>query len=498
MNKYPKRKTTRINYPAASCGELNSKEIKKIVAREGLISLFIGIILAGGWWVSHGQIFADTKELIISTDKIEYYQGETAKVVVKNNLNEPIFLESCNPVIIGLKDKQNIWKEINRKFCFVNLVKQQINSGKDKIITEFVWEGFPIGTYRLKFTYCLGCTKDCVKESVEESNYCIRCIIKKTSRHASKELIDKPIILGLQFCDKCETIYSEEFTIKQKSDVVVDIDKTEYEQGETVKMTIINGLTDEITIPYKGKELYGNFAKVERKNRLDEWEEIELPVIKTKLMYKKLKPGEKHIYSWKHQITGDNYSIANPGTYRIKLSYSKRNWRDGVIVYSNEFKIKKKQNEVTIATDKIEYGHGKTVKITIRNNLNIPLRNCDMATKDIFFCNQSLAWGFIERFENGDWVKIEPLWRCGDVCFAMCKLNGSFFVLGEKGATKFPKDFRSFEWDQTCLICDPKRGRTIDSELVGSGRYRISSTFWDESKKRDIKRTFYSNEFIIK
>lgn len=154
------------------------------------------------------------------------------------------------------------------------------------------------------------------------------------------------------------------------------------------------------------------------------------------------------------------------------------------------------QNEVTITTDKTEYKQGETVKITIKNNLNISLRNYDtVVPENSEFYNQFVGWGFIEIFEDGNWSKIEPLWRCGNTCFAKCKLSGGFFVLGSKGTTKFPEDFRHFEWNQTRLICNPG---DIKSEPVVPGTYRVSSTFWDENKELDTQRIFYSNEFIIR
>jgi len=154
------------------------------------------------------------------------------------------------------------------------------------------------------------------------------------------------------------------------------------------------------------------------------------------------------------------------------------------------------KNEVTITTNKTEYELGEIVKITIKNNLDIPLRNYDtVVPENSEFYNQSIGWGFIEKFKDGNWIKIEPLWRCGNTCFAKCKLSVYFFVLGQKGATRFPEDFRYFEWNQTRLICTPG---DIKSELVSPGRYRVSSTFWDENKELDTRRTFCSKEFIIK
>ncbi len=73
-------------------------------------------------------------------------------------------------------------------------------------------------------------------------------------------------------------------------------------------------------------------------------------------------------------------------------------------------------------------------------------------------------------------------------------------ALGQKGTARFPKDFKYFEWNQTRLICIPG---DIKSKLVGPGRYRISSTFVNvkeelKGKPEEFKRTFYSDEFMIK
>jgi len=120
--------------------------------------------------------------------------------------------------------------------------------------------------------------------------------------------------------------------------VIITTDKTEYEQGETVKITVFNGLTEDIFVidseyPYSGR--------LERKTKTGEWEKVELLATETKLMSKLLKPGEKHIYSW-NQIIG-NGSIAEPGIYRmgIWIGGGKKfmvKFKD--IIYSNEFIIK--------------------------------------------------------------------------------------------------------------------------------------------------------------
>jgi len=185
--------------------------------------LVVGIVLIGGRQAWSEQISPETqKQVTITTDKTEYEQGETVKVVLKNNLDKPVFLESCNPVILQLKDGSK-WKELSRKYCEATWVRQRIKPGENGVVAEFdtgyEWEGkklFPIGSYRVLSTYHIACTEDCLKGTVEEGRYGVRCIIKKTSRYAGVEVSDEAIILGLHFCTEGEMIYSNEFTIKGK------------------------------------------------------------------------------------------------------------------------------------------------------------------------------------------------------------------------------------------------------------------------------------------
>ncbi len=150
-----------------------------------------------------------------------------------------------------------------------------------------------------------------------------------------------------------------------------------------------------------------------------------------------------------------------------------------------------------ITTDKTEYEQGEMVKIVIINGLNSPIvpeAILPDKAKSIKFLGENYGIGMIERFENGVWIGIEPVWRCGNSCFKEykeCKYEHSFE----------PAEKRVFEWNQTMLICDAVN-ITERVEYVGAGKYRISSIFlhtsavWlDEEKTRT---TFYSNEFTIK
>ncbi|MCK4729692.1 MAG: hypothetical protein KAT28_00085 [Candidatus Aenigmarchaeota archaeon] len=145
--------------------------------------------------------------------------------------------------------------------------------------------------------------------------------------------------------------------------------------------------------------------------------------------------------------------------------------------------------EVTITTDKTEYEQGETVEITIMNSLDFPIIPQAILpdkTKYIKFLGENYGIGFIERFEEGTWIGVEPIWRCGNSCFVECNYK-HLFEPGEK---------RVFEWNQTILICD-KVNRTEKVKVVGAGKYRIGSAVW-LGQDAEIYKTIYSNEFTIK
>lgn len=141
---------------------------------------------------------------------------------------------------------------------------------------------------------------------------------------------------------------------------------------------------------------------------------------------------------------------------------------------------------ISINTDKTEYKIGETIKITIKNNLEsaiVPTILSDPEHKKIF--GESYGIGMIEKFEDGKWIGIEPVWRCENSCFSECMYNHAI-ESHEK---------RVFEWNQTILICN-KEDRMERVEYAETGKYRISSNVW--TKEKQAYETIYSNEFIIK
>jgi len=143
------------------------------------------------------------------------------------------------------------------------------------------------------------------------------------------------------------------------------------------------------------------------------------------------------------------------------------------------------KQQVAITTDKIEYEQGEAVKITITNNLGHSIVPHARSDDYSVYYGENYGIGFIERFKNGTWSKIEPLWRCGNSCFAECKYKSSFE----------PGEERVFEWNQTRFACD-KSNFSEKVEKAGAGRHRISSDVWVSEKEG--YEIIYSNEFMIK
>ena len=122
----------------------------------------------------------EIEEVIITTDKMEYEQGETIQITVKNGLSENVCFESCNTYFF--QKKNVVWKEYLTKRCEVNFITECIGYPKIKEFEGILSEvNFEKGVYRIAFPIYTGCQ--------------------------NKEFP----------CEENKTIYSNEFTIKEKS-----------------------------------------------------------------------------------------------------------------------------------------------------------------------------------------------------------------------------------------------------------------------------------------
>jgi hypothetical protein len=159
-------------------------------------------------------------------------------------------------------------------------------------------------------------------------------------------------------CEKGECLLGEE---RLSSEVTITTDKQEYEQGEEVKVTIINGLEYPIVLqpilPDKLKSIkflgenYG-IGLIEKFDK-ETWVGIE-PVWRcenscfAECKYKhSFEPGEKRVFEWNQKILicdkidrTEKVKDAEAGRYRISSAVWLDEEQNYKMIYSNEFTIR--------------------------------------------------------------------------------------------------------------------------------------------------------------
>lgn len=140
--------------------------------------------------------------------------------------------------------------------------------------------------------------------------------------------------------------------------------------------------------------------------------------------------------------------------------------------------------QVRIVLDKQRYVPGEPVKVAIVNGREHVIMAYAEPQGPPAYYGDSYGIGFIQKMEDGAWLDIEPLWRCGGSCFKECKYKQAFK----------PGESREFVWGQTRLICD-KTGRKEKTVRLEEGRYRVKTRAW-LGKDRGY-RNVYSPEFEI-
>jgi hypothetical protein len=141
-----------------------------------------------------------------------------------------------------------------------------------------------------------------------------------------------------------------------------------------------------------------------------------------------------------------------------------------------------------IQTDKNKYSQGEIVKISYSNQAFTAMAEAtstELSIESSRFLGNNYGVGLIEQYFNGQWLAIEPVWRCSLDCFSPCRED-----------RKIPSSsMKTFYWKQTKLVC-PGSGDEAITVNVDPGRYRIVSAAWD-SGVNDYKM-IYSNQFEIK
>lgn len=148
--------------------------------------------------------------------------------------------------------------------------------------------------------------------------------------------------------EEVDTEQVEGLSVEPSKDVIITTDKTEYKQGEIVKITITNNLKESIYSQIGGNTPVFGIEYIERKRLNGTWEKLFAQCRYPHCIYKiapaqEIKPGQSETFEWKPLIFINGTSEtkqAGPGRYRLLISYldyQKTEWRS---VYSNEFIIK--------------------------------------------------------------------------------------------------------------------------------------------------------------
>ena len=196
---------------------------------------------------------------------------------------------------------------------------------------------------------------------------------------------------------------------KVKEGVSLSTDKTEYEQGEIVKIKLTNLGKETIKIQKIGKcHLFEVFDSNGKRISIDE-PNCELFEIYHSPQY--IKPNETKVIDFWDQTIYENQKKKQvlPGLYKIKA-------------FGTETKIKIKAKGVIIRTDKAEYKQGEKVKITVTNKLDIPI---------IFATTPRCGSSFwsLEKKVNDKWEEIAYyipcLWEAPDFHYTRLDPNQS-------------------------------------------------------------------------
>jgi len=261
------------------------------------------------------------KQIVVTTDKAEYNQGELVKISIKNNLKENIGVVDVFNGIETFSDGkwQNLWELTKLKCscdqtCYLGVIPQ-IEPGKEM---SFKWN-------QKLWTYC---HPKASSHDLKNSTFIIaspgkyRICVKLRYLKSGNEKI----------------ICSYEFVIKNL--VTLTTDKTEYEQGEIVKITVKSDSGKVCYPKYRGSDCWRLPFGVERFIEDEKkWKNIRIGKSIMCPQWKAMPATEcSHspvIFMWDQQEM--NKGQVPPGKYRIKFGG----------VYSNEFTIKRKSGEKT-------------------------------------------------------------------------------------------------------------------------------------------------------
>ena len=287
-------------------------------------------------------------------------------------------------------------------------------------------------------------------------------------------------------------------------DVLVYTDRLVYDEGEPVKVTVLNNGTRPI---YYVKSLCSYSFEL--------YEVTELSTLRKNLeplqcfdvvgadepFFAVLQPGESvKLQPWSQIRHGLNTTEDGflgyrrvPGKYQVAFTYATGGGiKEGIItpdgsynfsrskktIFSSAFELREKEGEVQppteegvfIYTDKTEYVEGKTVKITVINNLDKP----------IYYLH-----GCVDEF----WINMQDPMPEGYALAPRTYCAGipTFAELG-------PNENKTYEWNQEQEV-EWGSYKQRSSKRIG-GTYKVSFRYFEQPKNENPVK-IYSEEFEL-
>jgi len=328
-----------------------------------LIGILIGIVIVGSFILIN---YWKSQKIKVCTDKSVYF-SEPIELTIKSGLDKPVFITPTFSIRIEVEDDQisgEKWRPLKTIVgtgcnCFLNLKCDE--------------KGFTIPP-QIKINphsfYNLSLNPDCFFEKNKKYRIQVMPSIQ----------IGKGKFKDIGF------YYSNEFLVKEPQ-VTIETDKTEYEQGEIIKIAVKNNLDKPIWYRRQIPSEFPPFWELEKFEE-NKWKTVYfyLPVQEKEKeicifrfherptwYIDELKPNSKIFYQWNQRVClGDKDNSSEPefiqkGRYRfafrfglrkIHLSnYQEEPWKgkedlmDTKIIYSNEFIIKEKSEGVLSDTE---------------------------------------------------------------------------------------------------------------------------------------------------
>ena len=267
-------------------------------------------------YFSNEFTIGEIQEVSLTTDKIKYQTGEEVKLMIGNNLEEAIEFYA----VAVEKLNNNEWEQIIfdiEGFGFGDKMQTIINSKNDK---SFLWD-----------------QKDSIGIQVDDGEYRFQIGVWDNNWDGN----------GIP---PMSDYYSNEFTIGEIQDISLTIDKTEYQQGEEVKLTIENNVDKEITFDIislevetdKWEESSSKEGEIIIDNIFDEFiKDIHCSCnTKCSKLPLSIKANSRENYVWDQKV-GLCGELPIDKKLRFKIIYWPSAARSVIIMsYSNEFIIK--------------------------------------------------------------------------------------------------------------------------------------------------------------